>query len=225
MGEAAHDDHDDHADHSDHGDEAHDDDEDHADEDTTIVSDEDEAIDYDPHSWLDPLAFRAQIDGVLADLTSSFPDYESEFTANADAYKAKLSTLHTDYQNAFSDNGTCTNKTVAANHNAYAYIGERYGLEFVTVHGLDPEGEPSAADIAKVVEHIIEEEITVIFIEEYTNATALDSLVQQTVSSSMPNGVTVEYLYTMELSPSNSDDDYISLMNKNLVNLKSGLGC
>jgi ABC-type Zn uptake system ZnuABC Zn-binding protein ZnuA len=41
----------------------------------------------------------------------------------------------------------------------------------------------------------------------------------------MPSGVSIQYLYTMELPPSNSDDDYLSLMQKNLVNLKAGLGC
>ena len=37
------------------------------------------------------------------------------------------------------------NKTIVANHNAYSYISVRYGVDIMTVHGLDPEGEPSPA--------------------------------------------------------------------------------
>lgn len=101
----------------------------------------------------------------------------------------------------------------------------RYDIQFVTVHGLDPEGEPSAADIAKVVEKVSEDEISVLYVEEYTDVSAVDSLVEQTKSDSMPNGVSVQILYTMELPPKDSSDNYLSLMQKNLDSLKAGLGC
>ena len=204
-----HDDHGDEDDHDDHGDEeGHDD---HGDE---------EALAYDPHSWLDPLAYKAQVALALGEMKTVFPDLADTFQANADAFMASLDEVDADYTAAFGPNGTCTNNTVAANHNAYSYIAYRYNLEFVTVHGLDPEGEPSAADIAEVVEKIEEDAITVLYIEEYTDETAVNSIVEQT------NGaVTVQTLYTMELPPKDSSDDYLSLMDKNLNSLKAGLGC
>ena len=208
----AHDDHDDHGDeetHDDHGDEeGHDD---HGDE---------EALAYDPHSWLDPVAYKAQVALVLGEMKTTFPDLADTFQTNADAFMASLDEVDASYTAAFGPNGTCSNNTVAANHNAYSYIAYRYNLEFVTVHGLDPEGEPSAADIAEVVEKIEEDAITVLYIEEYTDETAVNSIVDQT------NGaVTVQTLYTMELPPKDSSDDYLSLMEKNLNSLKAGLGC
>ncbi len=195
--------------HDDHGDEeGHDD---HGDE---------EALAYDPHSWLDPVAYKAQVALVLGEMKTVFPDLADTFQTNADAFMASLDEVDADYSAAFGANGTCTNNTVAANHNAYSYIAYRYNLEFVTVHGLDPEGEPSAADIAEVVEKIEEDAITVLYIEEYTDETAVNSIVDQT------NGaVTVQTLYTMELPPKDSNDDYLSLMEKNLNSLKAGLGC
>ena len=41
----------------------------------------------------------------------------------------------------------------------------------------------------------------------------------------MPNGISIEILYTMELPPMDSEDNYLTLMDKNLENLKSGMGC
>ena len=196
--------------HDDHGDDDHDDHDEHSD---------DVALNFDPHSWLDPVAYKTQAGLVLEQMKLAFPDLADTFQANADVFMASLDKLDSDYEAAFGDNGTCTNKTVAANHNAYSYIANRYDLQFVTVHGLDPEGEPSAADIAKVVEKISEDEISVLFVEEYTDTTAVNSIVDQT------NGVTVQTLYTMELPPKDSNDDYLSLMEKNLNSLKSGLGC
>ena len=195
---------DDHDDHDDHGDD-HDDHDDHGDEEAR----------FDPHSWLDPLAFRAQVKVVRDAMIEAFPEGEDTFTANADAYMAELVELDQGFA-ALSD---CSLNEVAANHDAYTYMAERYDLEFVTVHGLDPEGEPSAADIEKVVDRIDEKELTVFFIEEYTSEDAVASLIEET------DGVTVMTLYTMEMAPKSGEDNYLTLMQKNLDNLKSGLGC
>ena len=218
------DDHDDHGDdHDDHGDDHHDhgdDHDDHGDEDHDDHGDDhddhgDEEARFDPHSWLDPLAFRAQVKVVRDAMIEAFPEGEDTFTANADAYMAELVEL----DQGFAALNECTLDEVAANHNAYSYMAERYGLEFVTVHGLDPEGEPSAADIEEVVEKIEDKELEYFYIEEYTSEDAVASIVDET------NGVTVLTLYTMEMAPKSSEDNYLTLMQKNLDNLKSGLGC
>ncbi len=204
-----HDDHDDHDDdHDDHDDDHDDHGDDHDDH-------GDEEARFDPHSWLDPLAFRAQVKVVRDAMIEAFPEGEDTFTANAEAYMAELVEL----DQGFAALSGCTLDEIAANHNAYTYMAERYGLEFVTVHGLDPEGEPSAADIKKVVDEIEDKGIEYFFIEEYTDEDAVASIVDET------NGVTVLTLHTMEMAPKNAEDNYLTLMQKNLDNLKSGLGC
>ena len=115
----------------------------------------------------------------------------------------------------------CEQRTVVANHNAYSYIGQLYDIRFVTVHGLDPEGEPSAADIAEVLEQIEEDGLTVLFVEEYTNPDAVAGIVEQTKSGTMPDGISIQTLYTMEMPPMDSEDNYLSLMEKNLDSLKA----
>lgn len=198
-----------------HDEEGHDE-EDH-DEEGHDEEGHDEELAYDPHSWLDPLAVKVQVDIILEHLIEVFPEGEDVFTENAKDFKAALDRLHVEFDTTLND-GTCTDKTVVANHNAYSYMAYRYDIEFITVHGLDPEGEPSPEDIAKVVNHIMEEEINVLFVEEYTDQSSVQSIVEET-------GVTIKILYTMEMAPSDSDDDYMSMMNKNLENLVAGIGC
>ena len=102
---AGHDDHDDHDDHAgeegDHAEEEGDHD-DHADEEGNHTdeegdhddhADEEGALDYDPHSWLSPLAFKAQVNVVLDGLTTAFPAGEAVFKVNAEAYAAQLTAL------------------------------------------------------------------------------------------------------------------------------------
>ena len=199
------------------GDDTHDDD-DHDAESELVADEDEETFEYDPHSWLDPVAFKAQTQLVLDALIEQFPSGNETFTANAAAFMLELDKIHLGYTTAFGEGNTCSTLTAAANHNAYSYITVRYGIEFVTVHGLDPEGEPTVADITKVIDKINEDEVNVLFIEEYTDASSVNSIVQDT-------GVQVLYLYTMEMSPTDANDNYLSMMNKNLDNLKTGLGC
>ena len=113
------------------------------------------------------------------------------------------------FSSALGDDGTCTTDTVAANHNAYAYISQRYGVEFVTLHGLDPEGEPSPETVAEVLESV-RGRYTAIYVEEYTANGALDGLIQQTVSDDLPNGLAILTLYTMEMTPSDASGEATS---------------
>jgi zinc transport system substrate-binding protein len=212
-------------DHHGHDEDGHDEDghdEDGHDEDDTIDAGDDESFMYDPHSWLDPVAFAAQVDVVLEKLILTFPNGTSNFTENANSYKVQLQDLDDKYEAAFGDAGTCFvgghEKTIVANHNAYSYISARYDIEIITLYGLDPEGEPSPEDIIGVINHIAENNITVLFIEEFTSQTAVNSIVEDT-------GVVVNTLYTMEMAPSNNDDNYMTMMNKNLNNIVNGIGC
>lgn len=183
---------------------------------------DDDSLKYDPHSWLDPVAFNAQTTVVMDALIAAFPDGEDAFKTNGAAFSTELVTLDTAYDAAFGTGGLCMTggheKKVSANHNAYSYLSVRYDIQFVTVHGLDPEGEPSPQDVAKVVEFIKEDGITVLFIEEFTDPTSVKSIVDET-------GVSVETLYTMELAPNDPNADYMSMMESNLANLISGMGC
>ena len=207
------------------GHDGHDDEGDDHDDGEIVAHNDEEEFDYDPHSWLDPLAFIEQSGAVWQALTTAFPSGESEFTANAADFASQLEMLHTYFHTQIPEDASCKQTKVITNHNAYSYMAKRYGLEFISIHGIDPEGEPSAADIAEAVEEINEGGITVLFVEEFTSISAVDSIVEQTVSDTMPDGVSVEYLYTMEMPPKDPSDDYISLMRKNVDSLKIGLGC
>ena len=63
----------------------------------------------------------AQTDVVLAKLIEVFPE-EDVFTVNANTFKAELITLDGAHKTLTF---TCTDRTVAANRNAYSYLAYR----------------------------------------------------------------------------------------------------
>ena len=88
---------------------------------------------------------------------------------------------------------------------------------------MDPEGTAAPGDIVEVVNTIKEKQITVLYIEEYTNTATVDSIVQQAADDGIT--ISVKVLYTMEMPPKDSEDNYLTLMNKNLDSLVTGIGC
>ena len=83
MGEDGHD-------HSEHSEDTHDDhdgeeDDEHADEDGDEHDEhgDEEMLNFDPHSWLNPLAFKAQLNVVLDGLSTQFPSGNDTFGVNA----------------------------------------------------------------------------------------------------------------------------------------------
>ena len=76
-----------------------------------------------------------------------------------------------------------------------------------------------------MLERVRDDGVTAIYVEEYTPNGALDSLIQDTKSADLPNGIEVLTLHTLEMAPADPSDNYITLMTENLDNLKAGLAC
>ena len=148
-------------------------------------------------------------------MKNAFPDLSAAIDQRASAYMADLVTLDQEFSEGLA---SCTTNKVVANHDAYGYMEMRYDLEFTTVHGIDPEGEPTQEMINEAIAEIREEELTHFFVEEYTNERAVASITSDT-------DVTTHVLYTMEVLPTDRDMDYFALMRANLEGLKLGLGC
>ena len=79
--------------------------------------------------------------------------------------------------------------------------------------------------LAEVLERVENDGIIAIYVEEYTADNALASLVQETVSDDLPEGIDVLTLNTLEMAPADASENYITLMTENLENLKLGLAC
>ena len=122
--------------------EAHADEDDHADEDHGHG---DEAV--DPHFWLDPMRL-ASVAGALADrLAELDPDGAPAYAENAAALRADLEALDGEMREGLSG---CAVGTLVTAHDAFGYLGGRYGLEVVGISGLSPSQEPDPAQLAEI---------------------------------------------------------------------------
>ena len=107
------------------------------------------------------------------------------------------------------------------NHAAFGYLADAYGLRQVAISGLSPEAEPDPAHLADTARLIRDAGVSTVFTE---------SLVPPDVARTLADkaGVAVAVLDPLEgLTPAQIDagEDYLSVMDQDLVVLREGLGC
>jgi zinc transport system substrate-binding protein len=185
---------------------------------TLLESSDPEEPGKDPHVWLDPVLMSQMADIVRDALIAADPDHATLFEANTITLKQKLTQLDLDYKTGLSQ---CEQKNFVTSHAAFAYLGNRYGITQVAISGLSPDEEPSAQKLKDLVDFARENKVTVIFFE---------SLVSPALSETIAKEVGAETLVLNPLEGLTSEqmeagEDYFSVMEENLQNLKTALVC
>jgi zinc/manganese transport system substrate-binding protein len=129
----------------------------------------------DPHVWQDPKRAQVMVRRIAAGLAAADPAGKAAYEANAARYNARLDALHAWVEAQYADIPRARRRVVTS-HDAFAYYGERYGIDFLAAQGVTTRGEPSAAEIARLVQQIRRERITAIFIEGMANPRILEQV-------------------------------------------------
>jgi len=207
RGDAPDDDHHDASD--DHDDDGHDD-HDHG--------------DLDPHVWFDPTNVIVWADNIEAVLTAADPGNAEGYAARAARYREALAELDDEYRRRLSGIPRERRKLVV-DHASLGYLADEYDLTVIgsVIPAVTDQAEPSARQIADLVEVIRHEEVSTIFIGG-TAGDGLRSLVDA-VAEETDASVTIRTLLTGSLASRGSrGDTYIDFMRYNLEQIVEGLG-
>jgi zinc transport system substrate-binding protein len=179
------DNHDGEADHSEeehHDEETHQED-DHSEEETHEEEDHSEDDDHDhgsmdPHFWLDPLRAKEAVSTVRGGLVDIDPDNADAYADNAAAYREELDALHEELSSLVADAEKET--ILLAGHDAFQYLGSRYGIRFESLTGVSPDDQPTARDIERAQQVIDEHDIEYVCADPLESQTAAEQLVEDT---------------------------------------------
>lgn len=120
----------------------------------------------DPHVWHDPILAKVMVDAIAEALAEADPPAAEAYRANARAYGQRLDEVDAEIR-ALIDAVPVENRKMVTNHDAFGYFIDRYGLEFVgaVIPSTDSSAEPSAQDIADLIDAIEREGVKAIFAE------------------------------------------------------------
>lgn len=166
---------------------AHRDEHDDHDDDHDGEEDHDEHGEFDPHVWQDPLRVKVMVENIASALELVHPDGSEEYASNAAAYQATLDEKHQEIQ-ALVDEIHPDQRKIVTNHDGFAYFADRYGLEVVgtVIPGTSSEADPSAGEIAELIELIERENVNAIFGE---------ALIEPAVAEAIAGDTGVQIIY------------------------------
>ena len=174
----------------------------------------------DPHVWMEPhnvMYWTMLIRDTLIELD---PANTETYNDNASTYLATVDALIQDFMVPMVETVAEENRVLVTNHDAFGYFAANYDFEIVgsIIPSLSTLSEPSAGDIAEVIDLINEQDIPAIFAE----TTVSDDLVQQVAEET---GVPVTVLYSGSLSDANGPaSTYLDYIRYNITTIVEALG-
>jgi zinc transport system substrate-binding protein len=170
----------------------------------------------DPHFWLDPARLARVADAVEKQVAEVDPAHRRAYQRNLASLRRDLTGLDMAFKRGLAD---CDVTTIVASHDAFGYLGRRYGLDVVGINGLSPDAEPSPAHIRQLQDLITHDGITTVFSERLASPELADSLAGDL-------GLHTAVLDPVEgLSNATADQDYLSLMRRDLKTLQKANQC
>lgn len=198
-------------------DEEHSDNDDSSDEhDAEFEKHEDHGA-YDPHVWISPVLSVELASSIKNSLIELAPNRKVEFEKNFESLRTDLMALDNQFKEMASNS---TTKTFFVSHAAFGYIAKTYGLEQVPIAGLNSQSEPSQKQLASIVKSAKEHEVKYVFFEQNVSSKLTDIVRKEVGAESL----TLHNLGVLTAEDIKTNEDYFSLMERNIDTLKKALG-
>ncbi|MEA5018030.1 MAG: zinc ABC transporter substrate-binding protein [Erysipelotrichaceae bacterium] len=159
---------------------------------------------YDPHVWLSLPAVKVQAYNIKEALIMIDQDNASFYQENYDQFILDVDALYQEYLDKFSQ---VSDRHFVTSHAAFSYLAADFDLIQNSVTNVYAEGEPTAKQLAELVEYCREHNVKTIFTEKMGNTAISETLANEV-------GATVVKIYTIETAEDNMS--YLERMSHNL---------
>jgi ABC-type Zn uptake system ZnuABC Zn-binding protein ZnuA len=170
-----------------------------------------------PHFWLDPsIVADHYVPSISAALTKLDPAGAATYGANATSYIAQVTALDAANKSAIETIPDANRKLVTF-HDAFPYFARHYGFELIGVILANVGQEPSASDLAALVEKVKAAGVKAVFSETQFSPELSHALAQEAGITSV---VTTLYNDTVGPPPT---DTYLKMMAWNVDQIVKAL--
>jgi ABC-type Zn uptake system ZnuABC Zn-binding protein ZnuA len=170
-----------------------------------------------PHFWLDPtLVKQYYLPKIVTALSAIAPADAATFQANAAAYGAQLDALDAELKAQIETIPQASRKLVTF-HDAFPYFARHYGFELVGVVLSNVGQEPTASELAALVQKVKAAGVKAVFSEAQFNPKLAQALADEAGIKQV-----VTTLYNDALGPAPADS-YLGMMRWNVDQIVEAL--
>ncbi|WP_227370762.1 metal ABC transporter solute-binding protein, Zn/Mn family [Halomonas sp. M20] len=170
----------------------------------------------DPHAWLDVGRAQQYVVNIRDGLIEADPDNAKRYRDNAERYLDELETLDQDIRTSMAAIPE-EQRVVVTGHLAFGYFADAYALRLLSPAGLSTASAPSAAEMARLIDVIRDNQVPALFLENNANPGIIHQLAEET---GLPIAGT---LYSGALANEGDASTYAGMMRHNAALLHEGL--
>jgi zinc/manganese transport system substrate-binding protein len=134
---------------------------------------------YDPHAWQEVANVKIYVANIRDALTGVDPAGKETYAKNTAAYLQKLDALEAEIKQLFVGLSE-KQRRVITSHDAFHYFGDAYGIEFLAAQAAGGDTQPSARDVARLIQQIKKEGVKAIFVENISNPRIIEQIAKET---------------------------------------------
>jgi zinc/manganese transport system substrate-binding protein len=133
----------------------------------------------DPHAWQDVRNAMVYVENITRALVAIDKPNIEFYKANAFAYVNELRQLDAGIRASFAAVPAAARRAITT-HDAFAYFGKAYGVEFIAPLGTSTEAQVSAKQVAALISQIKREKITAVFVENVSDPRLIEQIARET---------------------------------------------
>lgn len=172
----------------------------------------DEKHSYDPHIWLSPKNMKIMAENIYKEILEIDSDNKEYYEDNFNDLIGRLSSLDEKYIEGLK---LYSNRSIIVPHEAFGYLVRDYNLKQIPIENINSSSEPDLGRIAEIVDLANKEDIKYVFYE-YNENKKLSENIAKEIGGDIKEIYTLENISKEQLE---NNEDYISLMEKNLNNI------
>jgi len=163
----------------------------------------------DPHVWLDPVLFSRVVRRIGSAL---------DRRKRTNELAGQVLALDRDYRVGLAH---CARRDFVTSHAAFGYLAARYHLRQVPITGIDPESEPSPKHLASLIALVRREHVSTVFFERLVSPRLAETVARDAGART----AVLDPIEGLTSTEQAHGDDYLTLMRRNLRELRGALGC
>lgn len=172
----------------------------------------------DPHAWNSLSNGVVYVNNIAAVLSNKIPEKADVIETNRATYANTLMALDTSTKTKLSQL-PAEKRTVVTAHDAFGYLADAYDMTFLAPVGIDTDAEPSAQELAVLIDQLKADSAAALFVENITSPALVQQIADET-------GLTIGgRLFSDALSERGGPaTSYLAMFEHNLNTLLTALG-
>ena len=173
--------------------------------------------DFDPHAWQSLEHAQLYVHNICEALIEQDPTNKTYYQQRAYEYDKTMQLLHKELMRKF-EKIPVSQRSVVSSHDAFGYLGQAYGIEFLSLLGSSNQAEPSAKELAALIDYMRAHNVRAVFMENISSPKLIEQIARET------SATVGKPLYSDALAKSpHPADSYLGMMRWNAEALLEAL--